>query len=139
MNLINNPQSSQCPQIGDTYHLADVCPNINIDTIFNLVDELITASNQLPRFLQGNSREALSHLIHTFVVPMYIDMEVFFNLPEGTIFNKEDVMDAPFNATIDRNKRQITIEDIANTFARPDEGVNLRELLSSANIDGRLN
>jgi len=139
MNLINNPQSSRCPQAGDVYNLVDICPNINIDQVFNFLDDMINVHRQLPRSLQINSLEEMSHLIHTFVIPMYIDMEVFFNLPTGSIFNMENNDTTPFNLDINRQQRQVIVNSIANTFTRPDKGINLKDLLDSANINGKLN
>jgi hypothetical protein len=134
---ITNPKPNRCPEIGDTYNLEDVCPKHDIHAMFNLLDELIDAVNNLPSWLHKNIEDEIGFVVQTFCVPYYIEMGKFFNLPKGTTFSTSN--DAPFSCHISRLDRTITIEDISDDFDTPSTSVNLNELLSSANIDGRTN
>jgi hypothetical protein len=71
------------------------------------------------------------------MIPYYIAMETFFKLPEGTFFSKNN--DAPFTCKITRLEQTITVEKISDDFIAPEPSVGLKELLNSANIDGRTN
>ena len=134
---ITNPNPDRCPQIGDIYNLKDVCLGHNVKKTFQLLDDLVEAACNLPRWLHFNSQEEISFVIHTFMVPYYIAMETFFNLPEGTFFSKDN--DAPFECKIARLSQTIEIENISDDFVKPEQSVDLKELLDSANIDGRTN
>jgi len=137
MNVITNPNPNRCPEIGDLYHLVDICPNVDVQGTFAFLDNLVENVNTLPNFLIANVDEACSHVIHTFIVPMYIDMERFFNLPDGTIFKPN--YDPPFTINVNRIDQTVEIQEIDSSFDRPDKGVDLGELLDTANISGRMN
>ena len=134
---ITNPNPNRCPEVGDIYNLQDVCLGHNVDATFQLLDNLVEAACKLPRWLHFNIQDEMSFVIHTFMVPYYMAMETFFNLPEGTFFSKDN--DAPFECKIVRLNQTIEIEAISDDFVRPEKGVDLKELLDSANIDGRAN
>ena len=134
---ITNPNPDRCPEVGDTYNLQDICPGHDINETFKLLDNLVEAACELPRWLYFNVQEEISFVIHTFMVPYYMAMETFFNLPEGTFFSKNN--DAPFECKIVRLNQTIEIEAISDDFVRPEKGVDLKELLDSADINGRAN
>ena len=134
---ITNPNPDRCPEVGDIYNLKDVCLGHNVDETFELLDNLVEAACKLPRWLHFNSQDEISFVIHTFMVPYYIAMERFFKLPEGTFFSKDN--DSPFECCISRLDVTIKVEKIDDSFEQPDKGINLYELLNSADIDGRTN
>ena len=134
---ITNPNPDRCPEVGDVYNLKDICPQHNVDALFELLNELVEAACQLPRWLHFNTKDEISYVIHTFMVPYYISMEEFFNLPKGTVFSKNN--DSAFKCKISRLEKTIEVEDISNDFIKPEKGVDLEELLNSANINGRAN
>ena len=134
---IINPNRNRCPELGDIYNLQDICPGHNVTETFQLIDNLVEAACKLPRWLHFNVQDEISFVIHTFMIPYYMAIETFFKLPEGTFFSKDN--DAPFVCKIARLEQTIEIEEISDDFVPPETGVDLKELLNSANIDGRSN